>query len=362
YTIEGLTRNLNNWEDRGWTGVTNSNLFRATAYHLRKRSATTTFRWIKGHNGNKGNEEADRLAGIGARKDTFDEIDTSIPPHFDLRGAKLTGMTQVLAYKNILSFMTDELKNSTRGLLYRTRYAIQNISRHLETDQTLWLGRRNTDLSKKFQIFIYRALHNSLKIGDFWSNIPHLEHRSRCPTCRDATESLEHILTECDSPPQKLIWRLAKQIWPHNDTPWPDTSLGTILGCGSIKTPEETCQGNRGRTKPTNSMQGKSRLLRIIISEPAYLIWVLRCERVIQGTSHNNENIIKRWHRAIDARLQLDRVSASKIKRTEKFTNLVHATWSTTLSKDSPLPKNWVTSLKVLVGIKLPRPPQTEAT
>ncbi|KAG1822484.1 uncharacterized protein BJ212DRAFT_1263294, partial [Suillus subaureus] len=175
-------------------------------------------------------------------------------------------------------------------------------------------------------------------------------------------ESLEHILTECNSPPQKLIWHLAKQLWPHNDTPWPDTSLGTILGCRSIKTPEEMCEGDKGRIKPTNSMQGKSRLLQIIISESAYLIWVLRCKHVIQGTSHNNENIIKQWHRAIDARLQLDRVSASKIKRTAKFTNLVHATWSTTLLKESPLPKNWVTSLEVLVGIKLPQPPQTKAT
>ncbi|KAG1839037.1 hypothetical protein DFJ58DRAFT_644578, partial [Suillus subalutaceus] len=57
---------------------------------------------------------------------------------------------------------------------------------------------------------------------------------------------------------------------------------------------------------------GASRLLRIIISESAYLIWVLRCERVIQGILQDEEKTKRRWMNAIDKRLQLDRVIASK--------------------------------------------------
>lgn len=67
YTIDGLTNHLQNWEDQGWIGVMNSELFKAMAYHLQKRAAMTAFHWIKGHSGIWGNEEADKLAGIGAQ-------------------------------------------------------------------------------------------------------------------------------------------------------------------------------------------------------------------------------------------------------------------------------------------------------
>ena len=35
YVLEGLTRHLRTWEDRGWVGVKNADLFRATAYAAR---------------------------------------------------------------------------------------------------------------------------------------------------------------------------------------------------------------------------------------------------------------------------------------------------------------------------------------
>jgi ribonuclease HI len=46
--------------------MSNSKLFKATTYQLCMCSATTTFRWIKGHTGNKENKQAGKLAGMGA--------------------------------------------------------------------------------------------------------------------------------------------------------------------------------------------------------------------------------------------------------------------------------------------------------
>ncbi|KAL1945539.1 hypothetical protein VTO73DRAFT_2390 [Trametes versicolor] len=63
YVVDGLTLHLPNWERNGWIGVANASLFQEAAASLRMRSAPTTFRWVKGHTGVRGNEEADRLAG-----------------------------------------------------------------------------------------------------------------------------------------------------------------------------------------------------------------------------------------------------------------------------------------------------------
>ena len=47
-------------------------------------------------------------------------------------------------------------------------------------------------------------------------------------------ESMEHILISCSERAVSLIWQLAKDLWPHEDIPWPEPNLGIILGCGSI--------------------------------------------------------------------------------------------------------------------------------
>src|SRR5438876_8798310 len=42
YAIKGLTENLTHWKDKGWIGVLNSKLFKATAAWLRSRNSTTS--------------------------------------------------------------------------------------------------------------------------------------------------------------------------------------------------------------------------------------------------------------------------------------------------------------------------------
>jgi hypothetical protein len=96
------------------------------AYLLKKRTAMTTFQWVKGHDGIQGNEESDRLAKVGANKNDPDNLDLEIPKNFDLQGAKLSTMTQALAYRGILERKTKHTRRSTDDTLKHTREAIAN--------------------------------------------------------------------------------------------------------------------------------------------------------------------------------------------------------------------------------------------
>jgi len=69
---------------------------------MRHRSARMTMQWVKGHNGNEGNERSDALAKQGANKQQPDPLNLDIPKELDVQGAKLATLMQATAYKGIL--------------------------------------------------------------------------------------------------------------------------------------------------------------------------------------------------------------------------------------------------------------------
>ena len=111
--------------------------------------------------------------------------------------------------------------------------------------------------------------------------------RSRPPTKRDMRtmqsnrEHATHPLTLQSRTHSDISGHLML-LWGHNSFASSRSSLGTILECrcltansGNLNRQEER------RRRFSIRIRGVSRLLQIIISEAAHLIWVLRCERVI---------------------------------------------------------------------------------
>ena len=190
-------------------------------------------------------------------------------------------------------------------------------------------------------------------IGSRWTNIQGFAQRQTCTIC-DMTESMDHIIARCDANTTRIPWEMAKAAWPHRDAWWPNINLGIILGIGCVSIPAR--EENQNQNLPnqdhprTNRLKGPTRLLQLLISEMAHLVWVLRCERVIRDEKHTDQQIKSRWLHAINDRLTCDRIIATKIKRDEKHTHLVKTTWGPLLRKQGNLPDDWITNREVLVG------------
>ncbi|KAG1818354.1 hypothetical protein DFJ58DRAFT_673376 [Suillus subalutaceus] len=166
----------------------------------------------------------------------------------------------------------------------------------LEHDSTIWTGCRS---KKTIHQFIFKALHGTYRISKYWLNIPNYKHCAKCATCHTEIKSLEHILLECPNNAQKTIWKLAQDLWPTKFGTWPRIKLGTILGCGNLHlrkhTPDKQNPNERGNDNndAKDKTKGTARLLRILISESAYLIWVIRCDSTINEKTYTTNNIIK---------------------------------------------------------------------
>jgi len=81
-----------------------------------------------------------------------------------------------------------------------------------------------------------------------------------------------------------------------------------------------------------------------------YLIWALRCERVIQEKPLSDAEIRARWHHAINERLTIDKATMTKIKRTKEYTKQIEGTWEPVLKREMEIPVNWMYCCEVLVG------------
>ena len=361
YVINGLTKHLRDWEDDSWIGIKNAPFFKRAAFLLRRCTAHTFFEWVKGHNGDLGNEESDKLAKEGANKDEPDDLPLDIPPEYDLQGAKLATMTQALAHRGIRTKNTPPPRPTTTRNLRRTKTAIQNFSLSQETDAAIWKGIRKQSIRPRIQQFLYKAMHGAYKIGKFWTRIPGYETRGQCPRCH-TTEDMDHILTTCMAEPVRIVWHLAQETWPHAPELWPNISLGLILAGGTLTTPEEMepeqskNDDSEARTQRRSTKQGMDRLLQILVSESAHLIWVLRCDRVINERSHTPGEIQSRWLRAINSRLINDKIVATKIHHGKTSLKLVKSTWAKALQKECPIPQDWVHHREVLVGRRVRTP------
>lgn len=206
--------------------------------------------------------------------------------------------------------------------LQHTREAVRDYCGTHETNETIWQSLWKRALRTRVKQFLYKMMHEVYMVGPSWKHIPDFEQRQTCTIC-NIEENMEHILTEYNSPARQKVWDLAWQTWPNEPRFWPNPSLGIILGVGCLSLPKNNERRENEDQNPQNppKSRGALRLLQILLSEAAHLIWVLRCERVIQDKDLNEQGITKRWNRVINKRLTSDRLKAHKTKRDKTSPN-----------------------------------------
>ncbi|KAJ7691430.1 hypothetical protein B0H17DRAFT_935127, partial [Mycena rosella] len=235
-SIDGLTKNLRNWEDEGFTTVKNGQLFQATVAHLRRRTAPTVFQWVKGHSGVEGNEGADRLAVEGcAKPGDADAISASLP-------GRATAITpKSIAYKIIRQKKMDtpsyqealDQHETTRNMVYAQDVATDSKG-ETPSPRQIWKGTMHKDFSRRAKFFLWMLIHNGYKVGKYWRKIPGSEDKGTCEKC-GVEETMHHILTECEEHGQKQIWDLASEFWLKRTGAPLRPLIGEIMACGTIK-------------------------------------------------------------------------------------------------------------------------------
>ncbi|KAJ7763072.1 hypothetical protein B0H16DRAFT_1414371 [Mycena metata] len=336
--LRSMTKKLPAWEDKGWIETPNAEGLQALAAALRGRTAETKLAVVTS---SIEVEEAHRIARTGTGKQDTDQIDLRIADHLQLRGAKLSTLTQGLAYRGIKALKERVHRKATDENVLNTQSAVKALFKKAPTEKLIWRSIRNKDISRQIRNFMWKTLHGAHRIGKFWEHIPEMGDRATCQHC-GVTESMEHILTECDRPGRAEIWALAEALWLKKYTTWPAVSFGGLMGAALA-----AFQGDNGKESPSTA-----RLYRILITESMYLIWKIRCEVVI--SSKTSTEIHNRWVALMNERLEIDRNLTNHMRFGKQHVlppSLVLETWKGTLFNEDKMPPQWLREPEVLVGI-----------
>lgn len=110
YVIDGITKHVKQWEECNWIDMDHGDIFKCIIAWMRWRNGKMTLKWVKGHNGTKGNGEADRLAGEGA-KEPYPQTPYNLdhPPGLVAEGVIIAKLEQ----KGFYQILTDEKRIPT---------------------------------------------------------------------------------------------------------------------------------------------------------------------------------------------------------------------------------------------------------
>ena len=342
-----MTSKRQTWEEKGWSGVKGARHIKLLVNRLRQRCAPTSLGIEKKH-------ECPTMAV--AERDFKRAVQNGVPPHtinieadptFELSGAKLSSLTQALAYQSIRERKERKPRPATTRMMERVLTYNRRSGQPEITTALVWRSVRHPDLQRKIVDFLWKIVHNAHRVGSYWSKIPRLEERGQCVLC-GVEESMEHILFQCQTHERRAVWKLAQTLWEKKGLRWEPVHLESLISIGITQ-----------QTTPDSRAQhARTRLWRLLISESAYLIWKLRCERVIgheenRQWRHSEKAVTTKWLRTMNNRMRQDITRANpRFGRLALSEELVKETWGDLIPPSSRSRGRWIERIdRVLVGI-----------
>ncbi|EPS92509.1 hypothetical protein FOMPIDRAFT_8547, partial [Fomitopsis schrenkii] len=302
-----LVKHLAQWEDTAWEGVHGAEPIKTLINVLQQRCAPTTIRKIDP------DDQRTRLpATLRKRDELIDNqsqqpVDLSRDPAFELTGARLSALTQAQAYRCIRERMPRTERPATRLNMDNILNQPRAPGAPTPKEDTVWMGAKHKDFQRKVADFIWKGIHNAHRIGHYWGKIPGYEAREKCAKC-GTEETLEHILLDCSHPGAARVWDCARSLWEAKGLKWTKPNIAGILNLGAAA---NVILGPKPLTKAHHA-----RLWRILISESAYIIWRLRCTRVIEhegqdNWEHSEKAITTLWLTTLNKRVRQDAAGTS---------------------------------------------------
>lgn len=142
-----------------------------------------------------------------------------IPTELHLTEAKLSKMTQAIAYKTIMRSKEVPVRPQTERMMKNIINCVKKFNRKSPNIKQVWRSFWSKGFSKLLKIFLWKCAHNAYKVGSYWDKAnmkPELKEQQWCKHDGE-TDSINHILTECSCPGQKLVWEAVKDMWRKKD-------------------------------------------------------------------------------------------------------------------------------------------------
>jgi ribonuclease HI len=265
------------YEDKNWTGVQNSDLLKSILIQLRTRPACTSFKWVKGHADNYGNNQADSLADRGRTAMVIFNLDDKqwVSSHPALQdGTRLQALETKDIYRIILFWYTRDKKRVLhQEVLDDAKEKVELFTGLRPTNERLLKSIKKLAVPLRLRDHMRNMLIGRIKCGSYWINIPGYDERGYCSFCKkraglNILETEEHIWLECPYNGRRQAWDYAQSVWELT-TPklWPDISIGLIRGASAIAFKEDFTRD--------------AERLRILISMTLWAIWKSRNKNTI---------------------------------------------------------------------------------